>query len=194
MKQHCKPRPYPCALPLSLNLSLLATAALSLAHNATAQTASAPPAPANAASAASPAAPTTPVLPMLRAKTTAEPQGKDSVQAVTSRIGKGTQELRDIPQSITVVTERLMDDRNLDTLKDALKQTAGVTFLAAEGGEEDIRLRGFALQTTGDVFQDGMRDTLVTRLAAPPVEPRPKSMEAEPRSTSMRSMLKVSRS
>ena len=159
MKQHCKPRPYPSALPL--NLSLLTTAALSLAHNAMAQTASAPPAPANAASAASPvspAAPTTPVLPMLRARSTAEPQGKDSVQAVTSRIGKGTQELRDIPQSITVVTERLMDDRNLDTMKDALKQTAGVTFLAAEGGEEDIRLRGFALQTTGDVFQDGMRD------------------------------------
>jgi catecholate siderophore receptor len=31
------------------------------------------------------------------------------------RIGKGNQELRDIPQSITVVTEKLMDDRNLDT-------------------------------------------------------------------------------
>jgi hypothetical protein len=57
-----------------------------------------------------------------------------------------------------VVTEKLIDDRNLDTMKDALKNTAGITFLAAEGGEEDIRLRGFALQATGDVFVDGMRD------------------------------------
>ena len=155
-------RPHPPAL----RLTLAAAAALALAHGAQAQSAaSAPAAPASAPGAASPApattgpvTPATPVLPMLRAKTTAEPQGKDGVQAVTSRIGKGTQELRDIPQSVTVVTERLIDDRNLDTMKDALKQTAGVTFLAAEGGEEDIRLRGFALQTTGDVFQDGMRD------------------------------------
>jgi catecholate siderophore receptor len=87
-------------------------------------------------------------------------QGRQGVrgQATTTRIGKGTQELRDIPQSVTVVTEKLIDDRNLDTMKDALKNTAGISFLAAEGGEEDIRLRGFSLQATGDVFVDGMRD------------------------------------
>ncbi|MGL6205070.1 MAG: TonB-dependent receptor [Giesbergeria sp.] len=86
------------------------------------------------------------------------PEGKDSVRATETTIGKGKQQLRDIPQSVTVVTERLIDDRNLDTIKEALKNTAGVTFLAAEGGEEDIRLRGFALQSTGDMFIDGMRD------------------------------------
>jgi catecholate siderophore receptor len=105
-----------------------------------------------------PAAADTQQLPAVRAKATAEPTGKDGVQATTTRIGKGEQDLRDVPQSVTVVTERLIDDRNLDTVKDALKNTAGVTFLAAEGGEEDIRLRGFALQSTGDVFVDGMRD------------------------------------
>ena len=84
--------------------------------------------------------------------------GKDGIQATTTTIGKGRQALRDIPQSVTVVTEKLIDDRNLDTVKDVLKNTAGITFLAAEGGEEDIRLRGFALQSTGDVFVDGMRD------------------------------------
>lgn len=85
-------------------------------------------------------------------------QGKDSVRATSTSIGKGKQELRDIPQSITVVTEKLVKDRNLDTLKDVLHNTAGVTFLAAEGGEEDIRLRGFSLAQTGDIFVDGMRD------------------------------------
>lgn len=87
-----------------------------------------------------------------------EAQGKDAIQATTTRIGKGRQALRDIPQSVTVVTEKLIDDRNLDTLKDVLHNTAGITFLAAEGGEEDIRLRGFSLAGTGDIFVDGMRD------------------------------------
>ncbi|MDO8459006.1 MAG: TonB-dependent siderophore receptor [Burkholderiaceae bacterium] len=86
------------------------------------------------------------------------PEGKDSLRATQTGIGKGNQELRDIPQSITVVTEKLIDDRNLDTLKEALHNTAGITFLAAEGGEEDIRLRGFSLAATGDIFVDGMRD------------------------------------
>jgi catecholate siderophore receptor len=85
-------------------------------------------------------------------------EGKDSLRATETSIGKGKQQLRDIPQSITVVTEKQLDDRNLDTVKDALKQTAGITFQAAEGGEEDIRLRGFALSTTGDIFVDGLRD------------------------------------
>ena len=97
-------------------------------------------------------------LPAVKARGTRVREGRDSVQAVTSRIGKGEQELRDIPQSVTVVTERLIDDRNLDTLKEALHNTAGISFLAAEGGEEDIRLRGFSLQSTGDIFVDGIRD------------------------------------
>lgn len=87
-----------------------------------------------------------------------EAQGKDSVRATTTSIGKGKQDLRDIPQSITVVTEKLIDDRNLDTLNAVLHNTAGVTFQAAEGGEEDVRLRGFSLLSTGDIFIDGMRD------------------------------------
>lgn len=120
------------------------------------------PAAAPAASAASPAsAANEPVvtLPTIRIKAEpAEPSGKQDYQATTTRIGKGKQELRDVPQSVTVVTERLIDDRNVDTLKQALHQTAGISFLAAEGGEEDIRLRGFSLQAAGDVFIDGMRD------------------------------------
>ena len=85
-------------------------------------------------------------------------QGKDQLKVNRSSTARGNQELRDIPQSITVVTEKLIDDRNLDTLKEVLHNTAGVTFLAAEGGEEDIRLRGFSLAGTGDIFLDGMRD------------------------------------
>lgn len=97
-------------------------------------------------------------LPTVRVEANAEQSGKESYQATSTKIGKGKQELRDVPQSVTVVTERLIDDRNLDTMKDVLHNTAGISFLAAEGGEEDIRLRGFSLQATGDIFVDGMRD------------------------------------
>ena len=99
------------------------------------------------------------VMPAVRA--TASPEtttGKETLRATTTTIGKGNQPLRDIPQSVTVITERLIDDRNLDTLKEALKHASGVSFQAAEGAEEDIRLRGFSLQASGDIFIDGMRD------------------------------------
>ncbi len=99
------------------------------------------------------------VMPAVRA--TAAPEtvtGKESLRTTTTTIGKGNQSLRDVPQSVTVITERLIDDRNLDTLKEALKHTSGVSFQAAEGAEEDIRLRGFSLQASGDIFIDGMRD------------------------------------
>ncbi|MES2887996.1 MAG: TonB-dependent siderophore receptor [Pseudomonadota bacterium] len=94
----------------------------------------------------------------IRVKGARENAGKDSYRSGTTSVGKGQQDLRDVPQSITVVTEKLIDDRRLDTLKDVLHNTAGVTFLAAEGGEEDIRLRGFSLASTGDLFVDGLRD------------------------------------
>jgi catecholate siderophore receptor len=88
-------------------------------------------------------------------------QGKQSLQATTTTIGKGKQELRDVPQSITVVTERLMDDRNLDDFKDVLHNVAGITFQTGETGEEDIKLRGFSLSQAGDIYVDGMRDSTV---------------------------------
>ena len=95
---------------------------------------------------------------IVKADAEREQEGKNTLRTTTTRIGKGKQDLRDIPQSVTVVTEKLMDDRKIDTVKEALKMTSGITFLAAEGGEEDIRLRGFPLNTTGDLFIDGMRD------------------------------------
>lgn len=97
-------------------------------------------------------------LPTVEVEAEKEKSSKETLQATRTRIGKGEQDLRDIPQSLTVVTERLIDDRNLDTLKETLHNTAGISFLAAEGGEEDIRLRGFSLQASGDIFVDGMRD------------------------------------
>jgi catecholate siderophore receptor len=136
-------RTHPTTRIANWRLALWPLAALSMSQTAWAQ---------------APAPTTETVLPAIRAKVSSEPTDKETLQATTTTIGKGNQELRDVPQSVTVVTERLIDDRNLDTLKDALKNTAGISFLSAEGGEEDIRLRGFSLQATGDIFVDGLRD------------------------------------
>jgi catecholate siderophore receptor len=140
-QRHVQPRTTQTHLPASAAMLPLGAMLLAGSLSALAQTT-----PAN-------------TLPTVTVREQAEaPEGKDALRATESGIGKGRQQLRDIPQSITVVTEKLIDDRNLDTVKDALKNTAGITFLAAEGAEEDIRLRGFSLQATGDLFIDGMRD------------------------------------
>ena len=84
---------------------------------------------------------------------------QNSVRATTTTAGRGNQDIRDVPQSITVVTEKLLDDRRTDTVKQALHYTADISFQAAEGGEEDIRLRGFSLTASGDIYVDNVRDT-----------------------------------
>lgn len=146
MSRNKKRQPRP-----SLNLLPLGAlaAGFGLASAALAQTAPAEPAPAAAEEAA---------LPVVRVKAAVEKQGKDDYQTTETRIGKGKQDIRDIPQALTVVTEKLMDDRNFTSVKEVLKNTSGITFLAAEGGEEDIKIHGISLQSTGDVFIDGMRD------------------------------------
>ena len=90
----------PRSLPL-IPLGALA-AGFGLINLAAAQTS--PPAPATTDP---PRAET--VMPVIKASGSADRQGKDGVQATTSRIGKGEQELRDIPQSLTVVTEKQVD-------------------------------------------------------------------------------------
>ncbi|TSE34467.1 Catecholate siderophore receptor Fiu [Tepidimonas charontis] len=94
----------------------------------------------------------------------AEIRAKSTLKAETTRLGKGQQALRDIPQNLTVMTERLLDERNLDDFREVLRTTAGVTFQAGETGEEDVRLRGFSLGQAGDIYRDGLREApLISR-------------------------------
>lgn len=97
-------------------------------------------------------------LPAVKVQASAETTGKEAYQAVTTTVGKGVQALRDIPQSVTVITEKLIDDKNLDTLKAALHSVPGIAFEAGEGGAigDLVRLRGFS--TRGDIYLDGLRD------------------------------------
>ena len=103
-------------------------------------------------------APAETTLSTVTVKEQAEVQGKDTLLIKQTTVGKGKQDIKDIPQSVTVFTEKLMNDRNQDDFREVLRTTAGVTFLSGETGEEDVRLRGFSLGQAGDIYVDGMKD------------------------------------
>jgi catecholate siderophore receptor len=71
---------------------------------------------------------------------------------------KYTAPLRDTPQSISVVPRQVMEDQGASTLRDALRNVAGISLAAGEGGAQgdNLTIRGFAARS--DIFQDGMRD------------------------------------
>ncbi|HOY71335.1 MAG TPA: TonB-dependent receptor [Methylotenera sp.] len=80
-------------------------------------------------------------------------------QATKTRVGKTLQDPHDIPQAITTVTNDLMHDQQVGSLREALRNVSGLTFNAAEGGRagDNFMLRGF--YSFGDIYLDGVRDT-----------------------------------
>jgi len=109
------------------------------------------------ATGARPKTPTETVLPAVQVEDSAV-QESTGYRGGTTRIGKVKQLAKDIPQSVTIVPEKLIVERGSDTLKDALRNVAGLTFNAAEGGRigDNITLRGYS--AVSDLYLDGMRD------------------------------------
>lgn len=60
-------------------------------------------------------------------------------------IGKSTQTLRETPQSVTVMTRRVMDDLHLTSLDQVLAQTPGMSFGQRNFGSHLYQSRGFVL-------------------------------------------------
>lgn len=85
---------------------------------------------------------------------------EDGYQGRQTRVGKTDQLTKDLPQSVTIISQELMNDRNAYTLKDALRNAAGLTFNAGEGGGastgDNINIRGYS--AFGDIYLDGVRD------------------------------------
>jgi catecholate siderophore receptor len=72
---------------------------------------------------------------------------------------KLTEPLRDIPQTITVIPRNVIEEQGATTLRDVLRNVAGITFQAGEGGVpagDALSIRGFSART--DMFIDGVRD------------------------------------
>ncbi|HEY4415807.1 MAG TPA: TonB-dependent siderophore receptor [Verrucomicrobiae bacterium] len=83
---------------------------------------------------------------------------RESYKTDKIALPKFTEPLRDTAQSITVVPREVMDDQNTTTLRDALRNVAGISIAAGEGGSQgdSLTLRGFTARN--DIFLDGMRD------------------------------------
>ena len=64
--------------------------------------------------------------------------------------------LRDVPQSITVITDDLIKDQSIRSLADAVRYVPGVGISQGEGNRDALVFRGN--RSTGDFFIDGLRD------------------------------------
>ena len=71
---------------------------------------------------------------------------------------KYTEALVDTPQSVDIVPQRIMQEQGATTLRDTLRNVAGISLAAGEGGAQgdNLTIRGFTARN--DIFLDGMRD------------------------------------
>lgn len=73
---------------------------------------------------------------------------------------KAVRPVRDTPQTVTILTNKVIEEQNLLTLRDVLSTVPGITFGAAEGGiapSDQITLRGYS--ASSDITTDGVRDS-----------------------------------
>ena len=82
----------------------------------------------------------------------------DTVSAIQTSLSKYQGDIRDTPQTISVVPRQVLDQQNATTLRDALRNVAGISLAAGEGGAQgdNLTIRGFGARN--DLFIDGMRD------------------------------------
>lgn len=134
-----------------LATALVALFAVPATPAALAQQAPATPAPAPAS--ASETAPAT-----LREITVQGSAIRDDFSPAGSQLSKLPAELRDVPQSVTIVNRAVMDSQGATSLADALRNVPGITIGGAEGGQigTNINLNGFSART--DMYLDGFRD------------------------------------
>lgn len=66
--------------------------------------------------------------------------------------------LIDTPQTVSVVSQKTMEQQGVTTLRDAVRNVAGISLAAGEGGAQgdNLTIRGFTARN--DLFIDGMRD------------------------------------
>ncbi|WP_114240328.1 TonB-dependent receptor [Dyella sp. C9] len=81
---------------------------------------------------------------------TTEGSGSYTTRALT--LGKGEYSMREIPQSVSVITRQRMDDQNINDIKDAMTQTTGVTVQGNANPylNNSYYARGYALEAELD--------------------------------------------
>lgn len=83
----------------------------------------------------------------------ADTEGTNSYAAGAVTVaGKEPMSLREVPQSVSVITRQQMNDQNMNTVWDALTFAPGVTVVANDPSQGQYHARGYAL----GVMNDGM--------------------------------------
>lgn len=82
----------------------------------------------------------------------ASSEGTGTYAARATTIGKTVQTLREIPQSVSVITRQRMDDQNMTTLSDVMRQATGVTMNGNGNGASSF----YARQNTLEAQYDGV--------------------------------------
>jgi len=134
-----------CALPV---LAILATATTDVASAAGTDVEAA-----RDSSTPQVAAETARELPKINVEADEEPS-YDTVDTNTAT--RTHTRLRDIPQAITVISRKAIDDQNMQNIADVVRYVPGVGMAQGEGNRETPVFRGSS--STADFLVDGMRD------------------------------------
>jgi len=103
-------------------------------------------APTAATSAASAAERTMPAITIVgQAEQGATTEGSGSYTARKINIGKGEQAMKDIPQSVSVLTRQRLDDQGITDLREAVNNVTGVVGVHGVGPGVVITARGFQI-------------------------------------------------
>ena len=92
----------------------------------------------------------------LREVTVSADEDQTYAPATARSATKTSAPLRDVPQSVNVVTEKLIEDQNATSMEAALRNVPGVSFNHGDGQRDQVLIRGFS--AISDWFVDGVRD------------------------------------
>ncbi|WP_232219899.1 TonB-dependent receptor plug domain-containing protein [Pseudogulbenkiania sp. MAI-1] len=95
-------------------------------------------------------------LPTVHVEASSEAAPETYQAVVSTTATKIKAPLRDIPQTVNVVTESLIEDQGARSVQDVLKNVPGVSFNNGDGQRDQFYIRGF--NALGDMFVDGIRD------------------------------------
>ena len=84
---------------------------------------------------------------MIAARRDASSEGSDSLTSSIVSINKGNQAIKDIPQSISVLTRKQLDEQNITDLRDAANSVTGVVGAKGVGSGLVITARGFQIDS-----------------------------------------------
>lgn len=120
----------------------------------------APRTPARAQTARPAPVPATPVdvRPLALSRDTEATENSNSYTATRAGVGsKSGASIKETPASISVMTRTRLDQQNITTVEDAMRNTTGMTVLEADAGRSDIFSRGYRVDT---IQVDGVTSNL----------------------------------